>query len=96
VDDRSIFLYWSGVADLNRDEVEDIIQEALGDDGEVTGGGAGMNRVNIDVEIYDADRSALVFRRVSAVVATIGLPDNAYWKWEYADTPIPVRTALDT
>lgn len=93
---RSLFLYWPAGSDVERDEVEEIIEEALRADGEVTGGGAGTGVVNLDVEIYDGEQSDHVFRRVHEVVARVGLPIGAYWKWEYSDTPISVQAAFDS
>ncbi len=49
-----------------RDEVEDPLDEALQHAGlgEVTGGGVGMGRTNIDVEVTDAKRGLALIRDV--------------------------------
>jgi hypothetical protein len=49
-----------------RDEVEDPLHEALtaAGIGEVTGGGAGMGKSNIDVEISDLEAGLALVRRV--------------------------------
>jgi hypothetical protein len=92
VSSRAVYLYWPSATDVERDDVEEIVEEALDSDGEVTGGGSGMGLVNLDVEIYDVQLSEHVFRRVNEAVSRAGLPREAYWKWEYSDAPIPVHT----
>lgn len=49
-----------------RDEVEDPIDEALSeaDLGEITGGGAGLGIVNIDVEVSELDAGVKLIRDV--------------------------------
>ena len=49
-----------------RDEVEDPLDEALQEAGlgEVTGGGSGMGRSNIDVEVTDPQRGLALIREV--------------------------------
>lgn len=50
-----IFIYFKLNPDTNidRDELEDEIDEFLDGKGEVTGGGAGIDGANIDVELFD-------------------------------------------
>jgi hypothetical protein len=49
-----------------RDEVEDPLQEALEASGlgEVTGGGSGMGKANIDIEVTDLDDGLSLVRSV--------------------------------
>jgi hypothetical protein len=49
-----------------RDEIEDPLDEALQEAGlgEVTGGGSGMGRSNIDVEVTDPQRGLALIREV--------------------------------
>ena len=49
-----------------RDEIEDPLDEALQQAGlgEVTGGGTGMGRSNIDVEVADPQRGLALIRQV--------------------------------
>jgi hypothetical protein len=51
---------------LERDEVEDTLQEALGAAGlgEVTGAGAGLGVSNLDVEVTELDAGLALVRRV--------------------------------
>ncbi|MBR1854189.1 MAG: hypothetical protein IJ794_13780 [Lachnospiraceae bacterium] len=50
-----IFIYFQMKPDTNidRNELEDAIDEFLDGKGEVTGGGAGIDGANIDVELFD-------------------------------------------
>jgi hypothetical protein len=49
-----------------RDQIEDPLDEALQESGlgEVTGGGSGMGKANIDVEVIDPQRGLAVIREV--------------------------------
>ena len=49
-----------------RDEIEDLLQEALEASamGEVTGGGSGMGATNIDIEVEDLSSGLALVRRV--------------------------------
>jgi len=53
-----------------RDEIEDPLHEALKEAslGEVTGGGSGMGRSNIDVEVNDAEKGLSKIREVLKVL----------------------------
>ena len=50
----------------DRHEIEDTLHEALqeADLGEVTGGGTGMGRANIDVEVTDPLRGLALVRKI--------------------------------
>ena len=48
-----IFVYFSLSEEIYLGELEDTIDDLLGDNGEVTGSGIGINGGNIDIEIYD-------------------------------------------
>jgi hypothetical protein len=51
---------------LDRDDVEDVLAEVLGTDGEVTGAGTGETGWHLDIEILaDAPDSWLVLRRLA-------------------------------
>jgi hypothetical protein len=58
----------------DRDEIEDAIEDALGEDGEVTGGGAGDRGSNIDVVVHDRQRVALVVPRLRSALRRLGAP----------------------
>jgi hypothetical protein len=65
---RSLFLYFTGILPLDeehgRDEIEDVCAEVLGGDDGVTGGGGGLGWSNVDMEVFDADRSDEVLARL--------------------------------
>jgi hypothetical protein len=59
--------------DLDRDDVEDAITDALGEDGEVTGAGIGIGpgfpRWNLDVQLNnDVANTATVIRLAKALI----------------------------
>jgi hypothetical protein len=89
-----IFLYWLGEAHVaGRDVIEDAIEEALGDKGEVTGGGSGDTGGNIDIEIFDeADVEPLMSEIAMAVSGD--LPENAYYRLEYDEERRLLRELL--
>ncbi|MGI5289110.1 hypothetical protein ACQEVF_38005 [Nonomuraea polychroma] len=73
-----VFIYWLGDAWTSRADIEDAIEEVLGDQGEVTGTGAGDTGGNVDIEIFDdADTERLMSEIVQAI--SDGLPKNAYY-----------------
>jgi hypothetical protein len=49
-----------------RDEIEDPLEDALraAGLGEITGGGTGMGKSNIDIEVTDAERGLVIIRDV--------------------------------
>lgn len=55
---------------VDRDDVEDLLAEALGDDGEVTGAGTGQTGWNLDVETFTDDPG--VVPRLAAALAGAG------------------------
>jgi hypothetical protein len=64
-----------GSAVSGLDQIEDLLDGALGESGEVTGSGSGVRGINFDVEIWD---DALTPERVVALIrqalATMALP----------------------
>jgi hypothetical protein len=61
-----VILQTADSAFLERDEVEDTLQEALGAAGlgEVTGAGSGLGVSNLDVEVTELDAGLTLVRRV--------------------------------
>lgn len=47
-----IFIYFGFNEDIDIDDLEESIDEILGDEGEVTGRGMGISGGNIDVELF--------------------------------------------
>ncbi|MEV4365385.1 hypothetical protein [Nonomuraea sp. NPDC049625] len=73
-----VFISWLGGAQVGKADIEDLIEDILGDQGEVTGGGEGDTGGNIDIEIFeDADAERLVSEIVKAISGH--LPKNAYY-----------------
>lgn len=80
-----VFIYWHGPSGVPRDEIEDVIEDVLGDRGEVTGAGSGMSGSNVDLEIFDdAGADQLLAEVVSAIRHSV--PDSAYYHFAYDET----------
>ncbi len=47
-----MFIYFPQPLGIPRDEIEDLLQEYLGQNGEVTGAGAGETGSNVDLEVF--------------------------------------------
>ncbi|WP_446218847.1 hypothetical protein [Micromonospora sp. IBHARD004] len=59
---------------LDRDDVEDVLEETLGSDGAVTGAGTGGGRWHLDVEIETPPSAAMrSVRRMAAALTDMGL-----------------------
>ena len=56
----TIFIYSSLPTGRGRDELEDAIEELLGDRGSVTGAGQGQRGWNVDIEVLEEDDFAAV------------------------------------
>ncbi len=74
-----VAVYFNGELDPDRDEVEDLLLDALMQEGEdrakVTGGGAGLGGCNIDLEVDDALEAGEVLRRIrEALRSAEGIP----------------------
>ncbi|MFC4063610.1 hypothetical protein [Actinoplanes subglobosus] len=55
--------------DIDRDDVEDLLVAALGEDGEVTGAGSGSGRWHLDVEVSTGSGEfQIVLRRLAAAL----------------------------
>jgi hypothetical protein len=71
-----VFISWLGDARTSEADIEDLIEDILGEQGEVTGGGEGDTGGNIDIEIFeDADTERLMSEIVLAI--SDHLPKNA-------------------
>ena len=72
-----VLVYWSYVLHgLDRDEVEDALDRALGSDGQVVGAESGSSGSNLDLEISGDPERALT--RVTAVLKELGMPADTY------------------
>ncbi|MEU5943907.1 hypothetical protein ABZ807_33285 [Micromonospora sp. NPDC047548] len=60
---------------VDRDDVEDLLEQAIGDEGSVTGAGTGDGRWHLDVEIDTAGREAqLPVRRLAQSLVGVAPP----------------------
>ena len=48
-----VFIYFPPNLGVDKDEIEDALDEAIGDIGEVSGGGIGQKGMNIDLDVED-------------------------------------------
>jgi len=48
-----VFIYFPAGIDVEKDVIEDTLDEAIGERGEVTGGGIGEMGMNIDLDVED-------------------------------------------
>ena len=64
------------LAEFDRDDVEELLQDSLGRDGDVTGAGSGQTGWNLDLEVDDAaDLRADVLPRLARALTDQG------WGW---------------
>jgi hypothetical protein len=78
--------------DIDRDDIEDVLVDALGADGEVTGAGTGDSGWNLDVEVDpDAVHPLKVLKRLAAALVAQSLG----WVILRPEHEVDGRTALD-
>lgn len=58
---------------VDRDEIEDAISDAVGDDGEITGAGTGAFGSNLDVEITSSIDKTEVLSRIRRALRPFNL-----------------------
>jgi len=61
----------------SRDEVEEVVEEAIADLGEVTGGGSGSGAVNVDVELFDDIDVETAVAAIAQALVDLNLPVDA-------------------
>jgi hypothetical protein len=76
--DTGVFVEVTGepgrLVEFSRDDVEELLQESLGRDGEVSGAGSGQTGWNLDLEVDDAaDLRADVLPRLARALVDQGL-----------------------
>ncbi|GAA2729840.1 hypothetical protein [Actinocorallia aurantiaca] len=70
-------IWIDGPIEVDRDDIEDALNEALAGAGEVSGAGSGTGGSNLDVDVFEgADRSN-VLNRVFEVLNALGVGDSA-------------------
>ncbi|MFG2559384.1 hypothetical protein [Streptomyces sp. NPDC048496] len=62
---------------VDRDEVEDALEAAFEDDGEITGAGGGMGQCHLDLEIEDRADGDEALRRLHSVLVELGVSESA-------------------
>ncbi|WP_093174365.1 hypothetical protein [Sinosporangium album] len=75
------FLYWRGEHHISRIEIEYVVEDVLGDQGEVTGAGSGERGGNIDIEIFEDSAAPRLMVEISKAVAQY-LPADAYYHFD--------------
>jgi len=71
----TLFVYWSSrLTGLARDDVEEAVEEALGDAGMVTGAGSGRTGSNIDADVYGDHEEALA--KVRLALSPLSMPED--------------------
>ena len=73
-----VFIYFSPQLSIPKDVIEDVLQECLGDRGEVTGGGIGDRGANIDIEVFDGEDHCAVLSDVERALRDLQVP-RATW-----------------
>jgi len=58
---------------IDRDEVEEALEEGFGSDGEVTGAGTGMGRCHLDLEVDPAVGEEDALTRINEVLVRLGV-----------------------
>lgn len=66
-----------GPLPVDRDDIEDALNEAFADSGEVTGAGSGRRGMNLDLEVDGSEPRSVVLERVFGVIADLGVGDAA-------------------
>lgn len=71
-----VFLYFPE-ADIALDELEEIVERVLSDDGEVTGSGIGTTGGNLDIEIWGVVDVLATLRTLASEFMRVGVPGEA-------------------
>ena len=71
-----VAIYFNSRLSTPRDEIEDLLEDALGDQGEVTGGGTGLGGSNIDLEITSEMSVRDVLELIRAVLGRLKTPSD--------------------
>lgn len=66
-----------GPLPVDRDDIEDALNEAFVDTGEVTGAGSGNRGMNLDLEVDESEPKAVVLERVFRVLSELEVGDSA-------------------
>ena len=67
------YIYFKGATGVSLDEIEEALDRAFMDRGEVTGSGLGPAGSNIDLEIFDDMPADVVRAHVDNVIQELGI-----------------------
>lgn len=73
-----IFIYFSADPNIERDFVEERLEEILEGKGEVTGGGAGIDGANIDIELEKGSGNEETIEAIETELIRLKMPDDTY------------------
>ncbi|MFD4598976.1 hypothetical protein ACFWPQ_13185 [Streptomyces sp. NPDC058464] len=69
-------IWFDGPIPVDRDDVEDALNEALDGMGEVTGAGTGESGSNLDVEVEESAEKDIVLSRIFTVMSELEIGDS--------------------
>jgi hypothetical protein len=69
-----VFIYLPHNIDMARDEIEEALEQALGEVAEVTGGGSGQSGSNIDLAFEDRVPPEKALEIIRAALKNLGIP----------------------
>jgi hypothetical protein len=69
-----VFVYFPPDIDLERDVIEDTLDDAIAERGEVTGGGIGDKGMNIDLDIEDDVAPEEILKVIRTALAELQAP----------------------
>lgn len=73
-----IFIYFSVNDDIERDLIEERLDEMLEGKGCVTGGGAGIAGANIDIELEDDNGNEETINAIETELIGLNMPVDTY------------------
>ena len=73
-------VYIPGPKALERQDIEDAIADILGERVETVGAGSGLSMVNVDIEIFDSERSEDLLREIANTLHGLGVPLDTFLK----------------
>jgi hypothetical protein len=74
----SLYIYSKGELENGRDEIEDGIEELLGDIVEVSGGGSGAFGWNVDVELLEPTKLEFALAQIRSFLAEMKVSSDTH------------------
>lgn len=91
MESRYLLLTVTVTNDSDQRAIEDGLDDALGDEGIITGVDLYQGVVQADIELYDADTSEMLLDRLDRAIASLCRSAEAWWLWRGGSHhPIPV------